>query len=147
MGLLDAGPLLETRLRQRCPTAGDNVFTTDSLAGVKERSQVTPALHLVLHSYPKVPGEDGMSLWQEIWLVVAVVKHARQGPGQQAALRAAAAPLLAEVLAALDGWKCPGTIGRVNALTPPNPLFTESFGYFPLAFEVRVATDGCDDED
>lgn len=145
MGLLDAGSFLEDRLRSQCASVGGNVFTTESLAGVKERAQVTPALHLVLHGYEKADGKNGSgTLWKEIWLVVAVVKNARQGPAQQAALRAAAAPILVEVLAGLDGWRCPGAASLVNSLSPPKPLYTDSFGYFPLAFELAVATAGCD---
>lgn len=145
MALLDAGPLLEARLKAKCTAPGDNIFTTADLAGVKEKSQVTPALHLVLHSYRPIADDSGSdSLWREIWLVVVVVKNARQNVGT-AALREAASPLLKEVVAALDGWRCPGTTGLVRAIDPPNPLFTDSFGYLPLAFAVTTVTTGAED--
>jgi hypothetical protein len=145
MALLDAGPLLEARLRAACPAAGDNVFTAADLAGVKEKSQVTPALHLVLHSYRPV-ADDGAadSLWREIWLVVAVVRNARQNVGTRA-LREAASPLLKEAVAALDGWRCPGATGVVRAIDGPAPLFTDGLGYLPLAFAVNTVTPGAED--
>jgi hypothetical protein len=145
MALLEAGERLVNRLKARCAMAGDNVFSTADLAGVKERSQVTPALHVVLHSYRPLSDDSGpTSRWLEIYLVVVVVKHARQAIGAEA-IRGSAAPLIAEVIAALDGWRCAGCIGRVRAIDPPNPLITDSFGYFPLAFGVESVTEGCFD--
>lgn len=149
MALLDEAPLLEARLRAICTTAGDNIFQTEGLAGVKERSQVTPALHLVLAGYqPKDDDAGDTSLWKTTWLVVAVVKNQRQGVGARAVREASpAAALLKEVIAALDGWRCPGTVGRVRAIPPPGPLITDGFGYFPLAFAVESVTDGAPFED
>ena len=145
MALLEAGPLLEARLKAKCQAAGDNIFTTEDLAGVKEKGQVTPALHIVLHSYRPLSDDDGSGTrWREIWLVVAVVKNMRQKVGTEA-VRNAAAALLAETVAALDGWRCPGTVGLLRATDPPAPLITDGFGYFPLAFEVQTVTTGAED--
>lgn len=143
--LLQAGPLIEARLRALCPTAGDNVFSTADLAGVKEARQVTPALHVVLHSYQPLSDDYGStSRWRETWLVVVVVKNVRQGVGAQA-VRDEAPALLAETLAALDGWRCPGTVALVRAVAPPAPVITDGFGYFPLAFAVQTVSDGVEE--
>lgn len=144
MALLDEAPLIEARLRAVCLSAGDNVFQTEDLVGVKERSQVTPALHLVLHSYRPVRDDGGdASLWQTVWLVIVVVKQQRQGVGARAVREdSPAAALLQEVISALDGWACPGTIGLVRAVDPPAPAIINGFGYFPLAFESHCVTDG-----
>ena len=137
--------MLEARLKAKCQAAGDNIFTTEDLAGVKEKGQVTPALHVVLHSYRPLSDDDGSgSRWQEVWLVVAVVKNVRQNAGT-GAIRNAAAALLAEAVAALDGWRCPGALGLVRAIDPPAPLITDGFGYFPLAFAVQTVTAGAED--
>ena len=32
----------------------------------------------------------------------------------------------------------------VRAIDPPNPLITDGFGYFPLAFAVETVTEGAD---
>lgn len=147
MGLLDAGPLIEARLNALCPSAQGNVFSTADLASVKEAQQVTPALHVVLHSYQPVENDGaGDNRWREIWLVIAVVKNVRQGTGAKA-VRDTAPPLLSEVVAALDGWRCPGTVGLVRAVPPPQPMITSGFGYFPLAFSNDVVTDGAENND
>jgi len=145
MALLDAGPQIEARLKAKCPAVGDNVFSSEDLAGVKEKGQVTPALHVVLHSYRPLSDDEGSgTLWREIWLVVAVVKNMRQKVGTEA-VRNAAAALLDETVAALDGWRCPGSVGLLRATDPPAPLITDGFGYFPLAFEVQTVTAGAED--
>ncbi len=149
MALLDEGPLLKARLLARCPASAGNVFQTEDLKGVKAKSQVVPALHLVLHSYRTV-ADDGAdsSLWRSIWLVVAVVRNQKQGVGAQAVLdEAAAGQLLAETIAALDGWRCPGKAGRVRAIEPPPLLVADGFGWFPLAFTVDCVTAGAADSD
>lgn len=145
MALLEADARLVERLKARCPSVTNSVFSTADLVGVKEKSQGGAAMHVVLHSYgPRTNDGGPTSVWREIYLVVCVVKHARQHVGAEA-LRQAAAPLLAEALAALDGWRCPGTIGEVRAIDPPNPLITDAFGYFPLAFAIESVSEGCDD--
>ncbi|MBI2278193.1 MAG: hypothetical protein HYU74_12635 [Dechloromonas sp.] len=146
LGLLEAGPLLEQRLKALCPSAQDNIFCTEALAGVMEKSQVTPALHLVLHSYKPIEDNASDNRWREIYLVVAVQKNQRQGVGAKA-VREAAPAMLKEAIAALDGWKCPGAVGVVRAIDPPNPQITQGFGYFPLAFTVDVVTDGATNPD
>ncbi len=144
MALLDDAPLIEARLREICLTAGDNVFQTESLAGVNERSQTTPALHLVMHSYRPLRNVDGAtSNWRTVWLVIVVVKHARQGVGARSVAEVSpASQLIKEVVSALDGWRCPGALGRMRAIDPPAPLITAGFGYFPLAFEVEGVLEG-----
>ena len=145
MPLLDAEPLLVDRLKAACPAVSGNVFAAADLAAVQEAGQVTPALHVVLHHYRKLDDDAGSgTLWRETWLVVACVKNVRQHVGA-AAIRNAAGALLAEVMAALDGWRCPGAVGLVRAIDPPAPLVTDGFGYFPLAFAVNTVTTGAED--
>ena len=145
MALLESAEHFVNRLKSRCPSATAGVFSTADLAGVKEKSQKHPALHVVLHSYRPLSNDGGpTSKWAEIYLVIAVVKNAQQNVGAEA-VRNEAVSLLAEVVAALDGWRCPGCIGEVRAIDPPNPLITDSFGYFPLAFAVESVTEGSND--
>jgi hypothetical protein len=146
MSLLVAGPLLIDRLKARCPSVGDSVFSTADLAGVAEKSQVAPALHVVLYGYTPEQDNAGDVLWDETYLVVAVVKHAARKDRSQAQ-QDAAAPLLAEVLAALSGWRLPasgGVSGVVTTARGPRPDFSDTHAYFPLAFQVRPVTPGCE---
>lgn len=145
MALLEADGHIVARLKARCPSATGGVFSTADLAGVKEGAQKNAAMHVVLHSYsPPANDGEGTSVWQEIYLVVIVVNNARQHVGSEAIRQAAVLPLK-EALAALDGWRCPGTIGSMSAINPPNPMITDAFGYFPLAFAVKCVTEGCND--
>lgn len=146
MGFLESAPLLVSRLKERCPSAQGNVFSTAELAGVQEKAQITPALHVVLHSYAPENDDDGpTNTWVEVYLVVAAVKHAGQRAGAAPVLNESAA-LLRESLAALAGWQCPGTLGTIKLERPPKPLSADAFGYFPLAFSVRTITEGCQDD-
>ncbi len=145
MPLLDAEPLLIDRLKAACPAVSGNVFSTANLEGVLEANQITPALHVVLHSYRKLDDDAGSgTLWRETWLVVAVVKNVRQNVGASA-IRNAGGALVAEAMAALDGWRCPGAVGLVRAIDPPYPDIVAGFGYFPLAFAVNTVTTGAED--
>lgn len=145
MALLVAGDHIITRLKQTCPGAEGNVFSTADLAGVKEKSQITPALHVVLARYrPKSSDGGSSSQWRETYFVIAVVKNARQNKGSEPIINEAST-LLAETLAALDGWKCPGTTALVSAVDGPDPLITDSHGYFPLAFQTLTLTEGAQD--
>ncbi len=148
MALLIAGSLLIDRLKARCPSVGGAVFSTADLAGVAEKSQVAPALHVVPSGYTPADDSSGDVLWYEIYLVVAVVKHVARKDRSQAQ-QDAAAPLLAEVLAALSGWRLPtgaGVNGLVSVVPGPRPEFSDSHAYFPLAFQVRPVTPGCEED-
>lgn len=140
LGLTEAGPLIVDRLTTLCPAAERGVFATDDLAGVAEKDQVCPALHVVLYDYEPVDAVAGDVQWQEIWLVVAVVKNVAKD--RSTAKRAAAAPMLRQALAALSGWR-PETGGpALKVVRPPRPSFSSTHAYFPLAFGFSVGTSG-----
>lgn len=146
LGLLEVGPLIEARLRAAATLAPEAVFSTADLAGVKEASQITPARHVVLHSYEPISNVGADRRWRETYLVVTVVRNARQGVGAQA-VRDEASPIHAETLALLDNWKPPGALTPLEVVGPISPEITKAFGYFPLAFVVEVATQGMPDTD
>lgn len=135
---LAAEPLIVARLIEACPSARA-VLTTRDLGGVQESSQVAPALHVCHDGWAidEVIGMGDTSRVVEHWLVVAVVRHARQGRDAAAALREEAAPLVAEAYAALAGWRPAPDLGWLRPEHPPRPAFTQSHGYFPLAFCTR----------
>lgn len=141
IGLLESGSLIVSRLKAACALSPDNVFSTSDLAGVKESSQVTPARHVVLHSYAPTESVGSDRTWSEIWLVVHVVKNVRQGAGAQVVSDSAAA-MLAETLAVLDGWLPAGAVRPLRSIEPPRPLISSGYGYFALAFAVEVGSEG-----
>ncbi|MDR3323129.1 MAG: hypothetical protein LBS89_02880 [Zoogloeaceae bacterium] len=141
-GLLAIAPLLLERLAHDCPSAQGNVFATADLPGVTEQSQVTPALHVVLLDYAPVESVGTETRWEELWCVVAVVKHSAR-KNRSAAQQEAAESLLAEVLKSLSGVWIDLPLGgreRLQVTPGPAPHFTETHGYFPLAFKVLVTT-------
>lgn len=143
MTFLAAEPLIVARLIEACPSARA-VLTARDVAEVMESSQVSPALQ-VYHdgwSIEEVIGMGDTSRVLEHWLVVAVVRHARQGGEAAAALREAAAPLVAEAYAALAGWRPSSELGWLRPVDPPRPVFSKSHGYFPLAFTTRFTVSG-----
>lgn len=141
--LLASAPLIISRLKSVCTISPEAVYSTADLASVKESAQVTPARHVILHSFSPRDEHDGVGLWREIYLVVHVVKNARQGVGVEA-IRNDAGALVQDTLSALSGWKPAGASSALKVISPPNPLITAAFGYFALAFSVDVTTDGAD---
>jgi len=144
--LLEAGELILERLRQKCPSVGDNVFSADDLASVKENSQVTPALHVVPWGYTPSDHAGGDVLWSEVWLVVAVVKNVAR-KDRAMARQSAAVPILSEALAALSGWRVEvsGSVSCFSVVPGPRPIPTPSHAYFPLAFAVSSHSKGCEE--
>lgn len=145
--LLEAGGRILERLRQKCPSVSDNVFSADDLAGVQEGSQVTPALHVVPWGYTPADQAGGDVLWNEIWLVVAVVKNVGR-KDRAMARQSAAVPILSEVLSALSGWRVTlsGSASGLSVVPGPRPLASASHAYFPLAFAVSSHSSGCEEE-
>lgn len=144
MGLLEGGAVIEARLKAKCPSAR-LVAPEVSLAGVRESGQVDGSLYVITHSFKPVGGDLPDRAWREIYLVVTVVRNAAQVTSP-ADVRAQAAQLLAEVLAALDGWRSqPAFIGPLEAVEGPPLLIENGWGYFPLAFAAKSVTTGCTD--
>lgn len=148
MALLSLSALLVSRLKQKCPSVGGKVFSTADLAGVEEASQIAPALHVILWDYAPVevlPGGDAR--WKETWLVVAVVKNAARSDRAGAQIEAGE-PVVAEVVAALSGWRGMTESGKrvgegpLKLIPGPRPLCTATHAYFPIALSATVVTSG-----
>jgi len=136
--LIETTDLIVQRLKDECPAAKQNVFDTTDLAGVKDKDQLTPALHVVLYDYDPTDVVDGEGLWDEIYLVIAVVKNV--GRDRVAAQRAEAKNLLLETLIALCGWKPSTSAFPLKLIKGPRPYFSLTHAYFPLAFIGRPMT-------
>lgn len=136
-------PLLIERLRAQ--TSLRHVLPAPDLAAVEEAEQFTPAVHVLWWGERVPQGRDARVGIEQIvghtWLAVVAVRNAkdmRTGAG----VRGEAGGLLAEVNAALQGWR-PGpgwdALAKVSA---PRPLYRGAFAYFPLAFEAVTYTRG-----
>lgn len=138
--LIECGAQIVERLKACCPAAEGNVFLPGDVAGIKEKDQVTPALHVLLASYRPVDQDDGDGLWDEIYIVYAVVRHAAQRE-RTAGQMQAAQPLLQETLNALCAWRPAASSRELTLVPPPQPNFSDHNAYFPLAFKARPITE------
>ena len=142
--LIESGDEIVQRLKDKCQSAKDNVFTTADLAGVMEKDQVTPALHVVLFSFAPSDEADGDVVWDEIYLVVAVEKNVSKANRVGAQL-GSAAPLVREAVAALSGWKPKACSKALQPIAGPRPTFSATHVYLPLAFVAKPITEGSED--
>ena len=136
--LIETTDAIVERLKALCPAAKGNVFDTADLAGVKAKSQITPALHVVLFDYAPADVVDGEGLWDETYFVIAVVKNASRD--RVAGQRSEAATLLNEALQALSGWQPASSTAQLNVVPGPRPWPSATHAYFPLAFVGRPVT-------
>ncbi|MDR1063246.1 MAG: hypothetical protein LBL48_04830 [Azoarcus sp.] len=141
--LLATGRHIVERLETCCPEAAGRVFTAADLAGVTEAAQVAPALHVVLLDYAPAETAPGGSIrWEEVWCVVALVKHAARSERAGAQMDAAC-PLLDAAIRALSGYRYPlaeGVWGTLKIVPGPRPHFDNAFAYFPVAVATTVVT-------
>ena len=139
--LLATGQHIVERLKSACPDA--HVFTAADLAGVAESAQIAPALHVLLLDYAPTETAPGGSIrWEEVWCVVALVKHAARS-ARAAAQQDAACPLLDAAIRALSGYRYPlseGVWGTLRIVPGPRPHFDSAFAYFPIALAANVVT-------
>ncbi len=109
------------------------VYRSADLAEMQERSQITPAVH-VIYRGDRIPLQaqgGAVGHVTQTWMVVLVI-NLRQ--------KEQAGELLARLVKNLSGVVTPlGPINRVNA---PQPSFRPGFGYYPLAFEIKFRTQG-----
>lgn len=114
-----------------------HVLTAADLSGVKQSAQRTPAVHIIYGGYSVA--EDLLTAWRlaHTWYAVVVVSNvADQRSG--AAARAAAGPLMAQVVGALAGASLPGLTRALELATPPRPDWTNGVQYLPTAFTAET---------
>lgn len=102
------------------------IYKSRELSEVLEKSQVTPALHLVFYgdNLPDTSNGGALIHIKQTWLIVLAIKNTQKDVGQ----------LLTKVIKSLAGKKV-GEMGvwqRINA--PIRPSFHKGFSYYPLAF-------------
>lgn len=133
--LLALEPLIAARLRELIDRPEVKILTLADLASLQESAQPVPAVHLVYDGHTVNINEMHTEI-VERYLTVIAVRNVRDQKGGADA-RAAAAPLLNAVFAALNGW-VPAGHKPLRAATPPRPGYKAGFGYHPLAWEARL---------
>lgn len=140
---LAAESLIVERLRDQVQDLRA-VLSAADLAGVEERSQVTPALHVLYYGdrLGATQGHNAGQIVYQQWLVVVSVRNARGQVSGQAA-RSDAGPIMAQVIGAMLGWQPSVDFRPFGRVTAPRPSYRPGgYAYFPLAFEAQIMTAG-----
>lgn len=120
------------------------VLTAGDAAMIEERSQLAPALYVVLDGYAPVQEVARGSVQQveQQWVVYATVRNAaRAATGQ--GVRDDAAIMVDLVLKALCGWKPHADFGPLFMGSDKGPEYTDAgYGYFPIRFTTRCVVRG-----
>ncbi len=140
---LAAEQLIIDRLRANTTVPERHVLSAADLANVAEATQPTPALHVIFTGYaPTQEKGDGLiQQTEQTWTVIVVVRNVREAATGTPARRDAGG-YLAEVLAALQGWKPSAEHTAMKLAPAPAPGYSSGYGYFPLAFTTRTTSKG-----
>ncbi|MCK9987646.1 MAG: hypothetical protein AzoDbin1_04118 [Azoarcus sp.] len=114
------------------------VETRDVLATVAEEMQTPPAIYVVYDGFVVIEADEQRALIAHRWLAVVAIGNATQG--REAAPRnQESGPYVAAVIAALHGYRPPGSMTALVPATPPRPYYSEAkFAYYPVAFTTSV---------
>ncbi|MDI3326777.1 hypothetical protein QKW35_20565 [Pontibacterium granulatum] len=110
------------------------VYSTADLAELKERSQITPAAHVIYwgDAVPDTAQGGNLSHVTQTWVVVLAVNLRKKDE---------AGPLLARIIQQLSGARISlGPVQRINPIA--KPTFSGGFGYYPLAFNFKFRIKG-----
>lgn len=116
------------------------VYSTNDLSEVEERSQVTPACHVIYFgdAVPDIAQGGTLSHVTQTWLLIIVVRHGQgQNPNKEAG------ELIKKLLVALHNNSLvegKHVLTRVNS--PAKPRYTKGHAYYPLAFNVKFRLKG-----
>lgn len=138
--LLAAEPLLRERLLTSV-TGIRSVRGARTLAEAGRHPPVSPSLFLVYEGAQRILGHGPNQAFDLHWLVVAAVRNPRAAEeGTQE--RHEAGALLMQICSALQGWEPDAEHGPLRMATPPEPLFHQGYGYYPLRFATRILIRG-----
>lgn len=123
--------------------SGVLVFSAADLAGVEEKSQYTPAVHVLYRQYDVVkrvsPGKARIR--QTWWATIAVREETNQITGEKT--RAAASQLIGTVVENLDGYKLP-IVGSsaLELINGGQAVFSAGYMYLPIGFSLELTING-----
>lgn len=140
---LAAESAIVAQLKDR--VANVHILSAAELAGVPQKGQVTPAVHVIYggDQVPTASADRGYSgkpqkVLQK-WLAVIAVRNAgSQVTGEKQ--REQAGPIISQVIAALAGFEAGKGFGPMMRINAPAPAYNGTFAYFPLQFTTEVYT-------
>lgn len=139
--LLLEAPLMERLADQLADlTPKVHVLAAADLEGVTEKSQVTPAVHLLYwrHRIAESGTSGKTARLEQTWLAIVAtknVKNLRSGT----AVRVDAGLIAAHVAKALMGFMPAGGSKPVRLAEGPDAGFSGGYSYLPLAFVAELA--------
>lgn len=116
------------------------VCSTNDLAEVEERSQTTPACHVIYFgdAVPDIAQGGTYSHVTQTWLLIVVVRQGRgENPNKEAG------QLIKQLLVELHNNSLVDNkyvLTRINS--PAKPRYTKGHAYYPLAFNVKFRLKG-----
>ncbi len=139
-------PVLCERIRAALPDPAVHVFAAPDLAGVVERAQHVPAVHVLYQGYRIVDAATPayIALAQD-WVTVIAVRNARDNFAGAPA-RADAGALASAVIAALNHWRPPLSGAKPLRITDTVPAgFNAGYFYLPIGWtaEFKLRSDAC----
>ena len=115
------------------------VLSSSDIAGVKEKEQITPAIHVLFGGHrPVKSARKALDItYQQTWIVVVAVRNvSRINSGQKA--REDAGPIMHDVLSALQGWRPSKSHQPLKPISSIREGYSNGFLYYPCGFETEL---------
>ncbi len=138
--MLDLEAAISERLATELAGQGIHLYTTDTLAGVEERSQQTPAVHIMFEGYSvedTLRSDARAARVRQEWAIVIATRNAANTDTGQAARQDAGRIALA-VAKALMGFKPPQAAGPLTLTGSASTTHNAGFVYLPLRFSIAT---------
>ena len=120
------------------------ILSTAELASVSERSQVTPAIH-VIYAGDKIDDEGGQMrsyvFIRQRWLTVLAIRNIRNIT-DGSTINSTAGELLLQIHNILSGFKLSDDHSFLRREPGPTPQYSNNFAYFPLMFSTKIELQG-----
>lgn len=134
--LFSAQPLIIAQLLNQV-SAFRVVRGARDLASIRSRPGTAPAAYVLYDGLDAGIGADRAQMVQQKWMIVTVVRNAREaawgvGERQEAGL------ILRHVCHALLGWRPGPDHGPLTLIHAPSPSFDDAHGFYPLRFSSRT---------
>lgn len=146
---LAAGALIEDRIRDKAPHLKRVEGVGDLTAWLEDEAEfeknISGKLPAAFVGYDgdvlgDMTGEGSDHVAAQRWLVVLAVGNYRRADTAKGVV-SDAGPLLAQLMAALNGWK-PAGFTELIRQAAPRPGYRAGVGFFPLVFSTNVFVEG-----
>lgn len=143
---LAAAQLIIDRLKDQVDALA-TVSDWSEYATLDEATFNSPAAYVLFLGYrPTQEHSDGsVQQTEQLWGVVVAVRNARQARAKSG-VREDAGPLMASVMAALQGWRPSKEHSalKLTSVDAARPTYGATVGFFPMIFASKVVIEGID---